>query len=565
MKKSLLLAGALSAALASHSAVGAAPVSAAAASAPAAAPSPQAQSEFIDAMSSAALELKAEFRADDDLAKAAERYRRFEFTPDTRKKLMAVFGSEHPFEMVSTPLPKGGTRFVMTLPAHNYVSPGGTNVDWSALTLAVLSDKGDKLRSISGDWSSLIAVGQDMTVAVRDVSYEGKTSRGPGDLWYGKQHMRVGGVMLDGAGAVSANANVKVERLDQPAAAGGKAPAASMSSTGPVWLKGVELDFDLVQRGKASNLAYRFGIESISVAEQQVDRFNLGLRVLNMDTAALAAFNRELQELNRSKLPAAEQQLAVLAVMKRVGQSLIKQGATLEIDDLSASYKGNKVALKGSFAFKQVVDADFDAPIRLLKKLVARAEIRLPLALVKDVSGQLARKQLAPRSAEPSFENEVAEAAKNMADVVIGKLVGDGYARIEKNELRSSIVFKDGKLVVNGKTITLPLLDALMSGPITPPAEVPGKCHWPEFPVNAAAKNLTLQYDIGADGRAGKITVVQGSELAEFDAAAIAAVKACRWTPASKDGKPVGSPATHNFRRSYPALPPGVSVERAKQ
>ncbi len=559
MKKSFLLAGALGAALASYSAVGAAPVMAAAASAPAAAaPSPQAQSELIDAMSAAALELKAEFGPDDDLAKTAERYRRFEFTPDTKKKLLAVFGSEHPFEMVSTPLPKGGTRFVLTLPAHNYLSSGGTNVNWSALTLAVLSDKGDKRRSISGDWSSLIAVGQDMTVAVRDISYEGKQSRGPGDMWYGKQHMRVGGIMLDGAGAVSANASVKVDGPGQPG-------AAAMSSTGPVWLKGLEFDFDLAQRGKASNLAYRVGIESISVAEQQVERSNLALRVLNMDTATLAAFNSELQALNRSKLPAAEQQLAVLAVMKRFGKSLLKQGATLEIDDLSASYKGNKVALKGSFAFKQVVDADFDAPIRLLKKLVARAEIRLPLALVKDVSGQLARKQLAPRSAEPSFESEVADAAKNMASVVIGKLVGDGYARIEKDELRSSIVFKDGKLVVNGKPITLPLLDALMSGPITPPAELPGKCHWPEFPVNAAAKNLTLQYDIGADGRAGKITVVQGSEVAEFDAAAIAAVKACRWTPASKDGKPVGSPTTHNFRRSYPALPPGVSVERAKQ
>ncbi|MBJ7313904.1 DUF945 family protein [Rugamonas sp. CCM 8940] len=546
MKKSFLLAGALSAALASYSAVGAAPVTApaapAATAATAAPPAPATppQSEFIDAMTAAGMELQAEFGADDDMAKAAERYRRFEFTPATKKKLLAVFGSEHPFELSNTPLPKGGDRTVMTLPAHTYQSPGGSNVEWSTLNISAVRDKGDKKRSVAGEWSSLIAVGQELTVTVRDMSYAGTLTRGPGDLWYGKQHGRVGGVMFDSmAGAGGAN-------------------------VGPFWMRGIDFDFDMVQRGKVSNMAYRFGIESLSVAEQQIDRINMATRVLNMNTASLAEFNRELKELNKRKLPATEKQLAMLEVMKRFGKTLIKQGATLEIDDLSAGYKGNKFALKGSFTFKQVVDADFDAPIRLLKKLVARAEVRLPLALLNDVSAQLARKQLATRSAEPSFEAEVSDAAKNIANVVIGKLVGEGYARIEKGELRSVVVFKDGKLVVNGKPITLPLLDALMDGPITPASELPGKCHWPEFPAEAAAKNLTLQYDIGADGRAGKIVVVQGSGVADFDAAAIAGVKACQWTPANKAGKAIGSPMTHNFRRSYPALPPGVSVERAQ-
>jgi hypothetical protein len=36
---------------------------------------------------------------------------------------------------------------------------------------------------------------------------------------------------------------------------------------------------------------------------------------------------------------------------------------------------------------------------------------------------------------------------------VIGKVVGDGYAVVEQEVLRSTIEIKDGKLVINGKQI----------------------------------------------------------------------------------------------------------------
>ena len=55
----------------------------------------------------------------------------------------------------------------------------------------------------------------------------------------------------------------------------------------------------------------------------------------------------------------------------------------------------------------------------------------------------------------PDAAKQIDAGADAMVSFVVGKAVTDGFAVVEKDELRSTIDFKDGQLTINGKVIDL--------------------------------------------------------------------------------------------------------------
>jgi hypothetical protein len=76
------------------------------------------------------------------------------------------------------------------------------------------------------------------------------------------------------------------------------------------------------------------------------------------------------------------------------GKRLVKAGAVLNIEDISAAYRGNTASIKGRVSFQKTVDADFDSVPALLKKLVAHFDVRVPVALMKDIGRAVAAKSV---------------------------------------------------------------------------------------------------------------------------------------------------------------------------
>ena len=114
--------------------------------------------------------------------------------------------------------------------------------------------------------------------------------------------------------------------------------------------------------------------------------------------------------------------------------------------------EATSASVKGRVTFQKVVEADFVSMAVLMKKLVAHFDVRVPVALIKDVGRAFA---IVPPDA-PDAARQIEAGADGFVSFVVGKAVTDGFAVIEKNELRSSIDFKNGQLTVNGKAIELP-------------------------------------------------------------------------------------------------------------
>jgi hypothetical protein len=63
------------------------------------------------------------------------------------------------------------------------------------------------------------------------------------------------------------------------------------------------------------------------------------------------------------------------------------RGSALEIDEISARYRGNKASIRGRIGLAGAVEADLQDMGALVKKIVASFEIRVPVAMVRDIAG----------------------------------------------------------------------------------------------------------------------------------------------------------------------------------
>jgi uncharacterized protein YdgA (DUF945 family) len=169
--------------------------------------------------------------------------------------------------------------------------------------------------------------------------------------------------------------------------------------------------------------------------------------------ALQAAGERQRQQL---KTMTPEQQLAaVKPLFQDFGKAAIARGSSIEIDEISARYRGNKASIRGRIGLAGAVESDLGDLKTLVKKIVASFEIRVPVAMVRDIAGVVAAKQAKQQGAAANGMGP-AQMGQTMTDVVVGKLVGGGYARIENDVLVSKVEFRDGELTANGKKVELP-------------------------------------------------------------------------------------------------------------
>ncbi len=393
-------------------------------------PAKPVKSAFFEAFTAAAKEINAAMGGETDIVKRLEIFSKLEFSPELRPKLKDVFGSERGIPVLRTTGPKGQVIYTTKMVPHTYLDESAVAFSWAELNSRSVVNKAGTTLDAKVTWPSLSIVGASASGTVEKMSMDLKQARAKDGLWYGTVGMKVGAVAMRGTTPGSSEFK-ETARLEDIAISGG-----------------------LALHGKKADASYAFSIKAIVFGGDRVDRANFGVRVLNLPAQALADLDREMKEVQGSGLPADAQAEVMMKSMKSFGKSIATSGASLVIDDISAAYHGNTASIKGRVDFDKVVEADFDTPIELGKKIIARFDVRLPVAMVNDVSRLIASKQVdasAPNSAE-----QLDLAAKNIAGLVIGKLVNEGFAVMEKGELRSTIDIRNGKVTFNGKIIPIP-------------------------------------------------------------------------------------------------------------
>ncbi|MDB5908851.1 MAG: hypothetical protein JWP34_2965 [Massilia sp.] len=460
----------------------------------------------------------------------------FRHSPETAEKLAKAFGSERPWSMVRVSGPKGQHNYLGKLVPLHYTGKNGGRVDSAELSVRLSLDSAGRTMAMRGAWPLAAMEDKDLRITMRDMTLVGKQKRGFGDLWFGNVQLDFASIKFDAKG-----------------------PGVSVT------MDDIRTSTAFTERPKSMEIAYGVTMKSIEAAGERVDGFKLALRVTNIDKATMVELKALADKSDAAALSPEQKLAAMKPMMKTLASAAIKHGTAVEIDQISARYLGNTASLKGRVGLEGATEADLDALPALVKKIAARFEIKVPVALVRDISTTIARKQASAQSKGPANPQTVAQIAQGMSDIVLGKLLGNGYARIENDVLLSNIEFRGGVLRINGKEVALPA-----AGPAAPqpPASVgaavrstllqarriEGRCTLPDYPEEVVRLDqplsLTLRFMVNADGSLRDLAMAAPSQSPAYDQAVLAAAARCVFIPALRDGKPVAVPMTWQVMRA---------------
>lgn len=104
------------------------------------------------------------------------------------------------------------------------------------------------------------------------------------------------------------------------------------------------------------------------------------------------------------------------------------------------------------------------------KKIDASFTVTVPTALIVDVAKVFARKQMSANPQAVVNDAAVNQMAESMRDMVIGKVMGSGFGKLENDALIIPVEVHKGVITLNGKTVELPQQPAPAQAPAAAPA-----------------------------------------------------------------------------------------------
>lgn len=477
-----------------------------------------AQSALGLAFSHASQEIQDVLNAPGPLARNLERLGSFQHTPTTAGMLKAVTGTERPWSFerrADTP----GYRW--TLQPLRYTTPDGGLLDWSDMTVDLTLDKTGKQLAYAGTWPQLSFEDKFMRMTMRDASLKASQRRGPGTLWYGDVQARADSVEVEGRG----DAPFTMQMRD-------------------LWLRS-----SVQERGPNLAIVQSFGIKRIEVAGEQVDDFTLAYRLDRLSKASAIALGEAERKSNLARQAGKTDADLLLPMFRELVRAAAKNKTALKVDELSVSYHGQKALLRGSVGVNGVAEADLKDMRALAGRIDARFEVRVPLALVREIAATVAQKQTQARATHGGNAGAATPSAGDITDAIVGKLLGNGYAKLENDTLVSTVELRAGQLRVNGKRIDLPkpgrkpAQEPLALQSFMQARRISDSCTLPDYPAEVVERDgslqVSLQYTVDARGGLHDVRLAQGSAYPDYDAALLAAFGSCRFVPALRDGKPV--------------------------
>ncbi|WP_343729350.1 DUF945 family protein [Duganella sp.] len=386
--------------------------------------------EHAATLSQAMKELRAAQGNERNMVKLLDAQSKFEFSPELRPKLKEIFGTERPFPMQRVPGAKGQINYVAKLAPYLWVQGNGTDFSWTELTANISTDKAGRGVNATMKWPSLVIARQEGSANLQNMSMATRQQRGADGVSYGTATFGIAAIIV------------------RDAAVGGK------EARELIRFEDMQARSESVRRGSMAEIGYRSSTKAIVFGAERVERVNLAFRLTQIPAKAMAELDQSLRKQEESQLAPEAQQALMMRKLTEFGKRLVQAGAVLNIDDISAAYRGNVAAIKGRITFQKVVEADFDSVATLMKKLVAHVEVRVPVALIREVGRAITSKSLPPDT--PDATKQIDAAADGLVSMVVGKAVTGGFAVVEKDELRSNIDFKNGQLTINGKAVDLP-------------------------------------------------------------------------------------------------------------
>ena len=415
------------------------------------------------------------FRDQHDAIKVLDAQARFEYSPALQEQLLAIFGSTNPLRLLRTGVTRTEIQYGASLKPFSYKAKDDSTMSAGPMALKVAIDKRGRKMKVNGTLASFEA-SDDFTV--KEVRLSADMAKALDQLWYGVAQLQVDSMLFKGAW--SASGNVKVGDKDVASGTIG----TPEGTTQALRVDGTTVKVSMRHHGKLNDIGYDFGIKSMAAQGFSLERLHMAMRFQNMDASVFKDIQKDAEKFDVSAMN--EQQKAEIGMnyIRRFGAAMLHPGAAIVFDDISGSYHGATTSLNGRISFDKLKESELSDPMAWKRKLALRFEVRFPMALVDEICRSLAADQLTAQAhgAQPDPE-EVRKLASNFSAVVVGKAVGEGFAKLVNHELRTTIVMRNGVVTANGKVWEAP-------APVVtevPPASAPEAAPAPEATPAAAA------------------------------------------------------------------------------
>lgn len=486
---------------------------------PPAAPAKPAASELAIAVNTAAQEIQDVLDTRAPLANNLERLKTFQHTPATAASLRALTGEARPWSFEQRADKSG---YLWTVHALRHATPGGGVLESSAVPIDIRLDKTGKQLTYHFDWPLLSWEDKEARIAMHEAILDATQRRGPGRLWYGDMQGKAARIDVEGRGTTPFTMQLR-----------------------DLWLSS-----SVKETGATLSIVQSFGVKSVEVAGQQVDDIKFAYRLDKLGRASVIALAEAQRKANLHPNPGQNDIELMLPMLKELVRAAARNKSALKIDELSFAYHGQKAVLRGSLGLGAVNDADLKDLRRLVKRIDARFTLRVPVGLVREIATEVAQQQARAQAAQGG-QAAATPSAENMTDALIGKVLGNGYARLENDTLVTTIEVRNEKLRVNGKLADLPKRPPQQQGAL-PPARlhtamqarrIGDSCTLPDYPADVVERDapleVTLQFTVDAAGGLRDLRVAQSSSHPAYDSVLLQAFGGCRFIPALQDGKPV--------------------------
>ena len=331
--------------------------------------------------------------------------------------LRAVFGTENALEVKRLPGKGRMGRYAVRIPGHTY-DHDGVHGEWNDAAMQVTTDATGNDSSVTGAWPGVDVRGSDHTWSIHDINFSGRQLRDTATgVKLGNAHLAAGRVTINDDSSPT-GAHLLAE---------GNSVQISVSKQG----KKIEQKVDILTKHLTAGTA-------------RIDDIHMAFRLRDLNAAALKKFEDSAKARKLNAATEAERGAAAVADMGQMFKTLILQGGSLEISDISAGYGGTRFQIKGSVSMPGATEEDLASAATVLNKLQARFDIKLPLPMLRNIAHGFALMANKGKPEDPDLE-------KNIYQLFLGKALSEGYARLEKDVLVSVVELKDGKVRINGK------------------------------------------------------------------------------------------------------------------
>jgi len=359
-----------------------------------------------------------------------------EFSAETQKWLTKVFGDQKPLQIENRVRFNDDGVFTIKIPSFNYEPLPNVKSVWQGLDSSITYggdfNRVDILASVPG--LHIEAGPKGVVFDVKQLAFEAHNQRGVAGLMLGQGkltleqaqfHQKEGDKPID----------VKLDNISYLVKS--DANGDFINSTGDIGLKTLTLN------GKA------YGPAKLSVA------------ATHLHAPTLAALSKAVTKIQREESAqgnAGDQAAKMLDVFRKQGTPLLRNDPALAIKELSVKLPEGEVLLHADLALKGFQDSDLDTPIKLLERLQAHADLKVPKQVIETYVLWQARGMIATDTAEGQHPDtdELDNLARNLMEAQVRKLTDHNLIRADGDNLSTSAQWMDGKLSVNGQAVPLP-------------------------------------------------------------------------------------------------------------